>query len=575
MDHQPPRRPSEDAGLPAAARAAWEVMLVDAAVEGGQTGGDVAGVARLATSVATHPRALARRAGTLLRELGTITAGRSERQPAKGDRRFGDPAWQGNPIFRRLLQSYLAAGNALDGLIDDADFDWAAERRARFAASNVLDALAPTNFPWSNPTVIKEAIDHGGQNFVRGVGRFARDVSKPPRLPATVDTTKFEVGENLAATPGRVVLRTEVFELIQYQPSTEQIREQPLLIVPPMINKYYAIDLAPGRSLVEHHVGAGQQVFLISWRNPDVEQGHYDLDTYAQATLEARDAVEAISRSQPVGVLAACSGGIVAVIALAHLAAQRQLAAKVSSLILLVCMLDVRRAGTTSALVSREVAAAAVAESARRGYVDGQALAGVFAWLRPNDLIWSYVVNNYLLGRPLPAFDILYWNQDTVRMSAGLHRDFVHFALENALTKPGTLEVLGTPIDLRLVDVPTYVIAGSNDHIVPWDTALRSAALLGGEPRFVLSASGHIQAIVNPPGRAGAESRSSYRLSDGLPADPEQWRQAAPIHRGSWWTDHVDWLSVRSGELRAAPKRLGTARYKATAKAPGTYVLAT
>jgi polyhydroxyalkanoate synthase len=343
------------------------------------------------------------------------------------------------------------------------------------------------------------------------------------------------------------------------------------LIVPPMINKYYAIDLAPGRSLVEHHVAAGQQVFLISWRNPDVEQGHYDLDTYVEAALEARDFAATISGSEQVGVLAACSGGIVAAIALAHLAARQQLVSKVSTLTLLVCMLDVRRAGTTSALVSREVAAAAVAESARRGYVDGQALAGVFAWLRPNDLIWSYVVNNYLLGRPLPAFDILYWNQDTVRMSAGLHRDFVHFALENALTKPGGLEVLGTPIDLGLVDVPTYVIAGSNDHIVPWDTALRSAGLLGGSPRFVLSTSGHIQAIVNPP---GPESRSSYRVSDGLPVDPERWRQDSPTHRGSWWTDHVEWLAERSGNLKPAPRRLGNARDKAMAKAPGTYVLA-
>ncbi len=565
------RRPSEDAGLPAAARAAWEVMLVDAAVDGGQAGGGAKGVARLASSMIANPRAVARRGAGFARELGAITIGRSDRAPAKGDRRFGDAAWQGNPMFRRLLQTYLAAGDALDGLIDDADFDWAADRRARFAASNLLDALAPTNFPWSNPTVLKEALDHGGENFVRGARRFARDVSKPPRLPATVDTTKFQVGKNLAATPGRVVLRNEVFELIQYQPSTEQVREQPLLVVPPMINKYYAIDLAPGRSLVEHHVAAGQQVFMISWRNPDVEQGHYDLDTYAEATLAARDAAAAISGSERVGVLAACSGGIVAAIALAHLAAQQQLATKVSSLTLLVCMLDVRRAGTTSALVSREVAAAAVAESARRGYVDGQALAGVFAWLRPNDLIWSYVVNNYLLGRPLPAFDILYWNQDTVRMSAGLHRDFVHFALENALTKPGALEVLGTPIDLRLVDVPTYVIAGANDHIVPWDTALRSAGLLGTSPRFVLSASGHIQAIVNPP---APESRSSYRVSDGLPADPEQWRRDSPTHRGSWWTDHADWLAERSGELKPAPQRLGNARHRATAKAPGTYVLA-
>jgi polyhydroxyalkanoate synthase len=565
-------RASEDAGIPAAARAAWDVMLIDAAVDGGPSGGGtLTGVARLAAGVGTRPRSLARRGRRFGGELISIAAGRSERRPVKGDRRFTDPAWEGNPLFRRLLQSYLAAGDTVSGLIDDAEFDWAAERRARFAAGNVLDALAPTNFPWSNPAVIKETIDHGGANLARGARRLARDVSKPPRLPATVDTTKFAVGENLAVTPGRIVLRTDVFELIQYQPSTPEVREQPLLIVPPMINKYYAIDLAPGRSLVEHHVAAGQQVFLISWRNPGAEQGHYDLDTYAEAMLEARDAAAAISRSGRVGILAACSGGIVAAVALAHLGARGMLHERVSTLTLLVCMLDVRRAGTTSALVSREVAAAAVAESARRGFVDGRALAGVFAWLRPNDLIWSYVVNNYLLGRALPAFDILYWNQDTVRMSAGLHRDFVHFALENALTRPGGLEVLGTPLDLGQIDVPSYVIAGANDHIVPWETALRSAALLGGSPRFVLSASGHVQAIVNPP---GPDSRSSYRAEDGLPDDPDEWRLSAPTHRGSWWSDHGQWLAERSGELRAAPKRLGNTRYKATAKAPGTYVLA-
>ncbi len=335
-------------------------------------------------------------------------------------------------------------------------------------------------------------------------------MSKAPRLPASVDTSKFELGGNLALSPGSVVLRTDVFELIHYRPSTEKVLEVPLLFVPPTINRFYILDIAPGRSVVEHLVAAGQQVFMISWCNPGAEEGHFDLDTYARAVLEARDAVAEITKQRAVHVNAACSGGIITSAALGHLAASGDLE-EVASLTLWVCALDNARAGTTAALASRELAAAAVAESARKGYLDGRALAGVFAWLRPNDLIWNYVVNNYLLGKDPPAFDILYWNQDSVRLAAGLHRDFVHLALENSLTRPGAMEALGTPIDLSAIDVDSYIVAGVKDHIVPWENAYRSTQLLGGSSRFVLSTSGHIQALVNPPGPA---SRSTYRAVD-------------------------------------------------------------
>ena len=437
-----------------------------------------------------------------------MAAGRSELAPAKGDRRFADPAWESNWLFRRLLQGYLAVGETVDGVISDAQVDWRAERRARLAAGNVLDAVAPTNFPWSNPAAIKEAVNTGGANFVKGGRRLARDLSRPPRLPATVDTTKFEVGGNLAASPGSVVLRTDAFELIQYKPSTEQVREVPLLFVPPTINKYYVLDIAPGRSMIEHYVAQGQQVFAISWRNPEQAQGHFDLDTYASAVAEARDAVAAIASQPAVHLAAACSGGTITAGLLGHLAARGELDG-VASLTLMVCALDTESEGTVSALASRDVAAAAVAESARKGYLDGRALAGVFTWLRPNDLVWSYVVNNYLLGKAPPAFDILYWNQDSVRLAAGLHRDFINIGLENPFTRPGALEVLGEPVDLSAVDLDTYFVAGLNDHIVPWESAYRGAQLFGGERRFVLSRSGHIQALVNPP---SPDSRSSFRV---------------------------------------------------------------
>ena len=558
-------------GARAGVQAGLDVLLTDAAVgRGTRRFIQPRAIAALGSGVARHPRSAVRRAGALGTELARVAAGRSQQAPALGDRRFAEQAWEKNLLLRRLMQSYLARGETVDGVISDAHLDWQTERRARFAAGNVLDALAPTNFPWSNPAVLRAIIDEGGANLVRGAKRFAADASWPPRLPQSVDTDGFQVGANLAATRGSVVLRTEVFELIQYRPTTAEVREVPLLFVPPTINKYYILDLAPGRSLVEYLVASGQQVFIVSWRNPDEGQAHFDLDTYADAALEARQAVADITGQRAVHINAACSGGIITAGALGHRAAETGLD-DVASLTLFVCALDNERAGTVGALTSREAAAAAVAESARRGYLDGQALAGVFAWLRPNDLVWNYVVNNYLLGRKPPAFDVLYWNQDAVRLAAGLHRDFVRLALDNSLTRAGALEVLGSPVDLQRIELDSYIVAGLRDHIVPWQNAYRSTQLLGGETRFVLSTSGHIQALVNPP---APDSRSSYRVAAEHPSDPQAFLDQSAKLPGSWWPDYMQWLQQRSGELRAAPKKLGGNGHRALGKAPGTYVLA-
>ncbi|HSO98485.1 MAG TPA: alpha/beta fold hydrolase [Solirubrobacteraceae bacterium] len=567
----PTRRDSDSRpGLQQAARSGLDVMLTDAVLEDGGVGRFLKphAVGRTLAGLGRHPRRAARDAAGFGAELVKVAGGSSEIVPGKGDRRFGDRAWQDNWLLRRVMQAYLASCDTVDRLISDADLDWRTERQARFGASNVLDALAPTNFPWSNPTVLKQSIDEGGANLLRGGRHFVHDVSRPPRVPASVDVTKFEVGGNLAVTAGSVVLRTEVFELIQYRPTTEQVHEIPLLFVPPTINKYYILDISPGRSMIEWLLSRGQQVFTVSWRNPDAAQGHFDLDTYAQAVLEARDAVAEITSQPAVNLNAACSGGIIAACALGHLVAIDE-ADKVGTLTMMVCALDQARMGTAGALASQELAAAAVADSARKGYVDGRALAGVFAWLRPNDLIWGYVVNNYLLGKDPPAFDILYWNQDSVRLAAGLHRDFVLMGLDNGLTQPGAVEVLGTPIDLGKIELDSYTVAGLKDHIVPWESAYRSAQLLGGSRRFILSTSGHIQALVNPP---SPESRSSYRVTDDQPGEPGTWVERAAVERGSWWADYDEWLAARSGELKPAPKTLGSRKHKATAKAPGSYV---
>ena len=559
-----------DRGPRAAATASLGVLLTEPAVNGTPRFIAPRAIAGVAGGVARRPHKVIGRAAALGNDIARVAAGRSERTPARSDRRFRDAAWQENWLLRRVLQGYLSAADAVDGAISDAELDWQTERQARFAAGNVLDALAPTNFPWSNPTVLKAIVDEGGANLVRGAKRFAGDFAWPPRLPQNVDTSQFEVGVNLAVTPGSVVLRTDVFELIQYRPATEQVHEVPLLFIPPTINKYYVLDLAPGRSVVEYLVAQGMPVFLVSWRNPDEAHAHFDLDTYASAVLEARDAVAAITKSPAVHLNAACSGGIITAGALGHLAAEGSLG-DIASLTLFVSALDSARAGTAAAFTSRDVAAAAVAESARRGYLDGQALAGVFAWLRPNDLVWNYVVNNYLLGKAPPAFDVLYWNQDAVRLAAGLHRDFVRLALDNSLTRPGGLTVLDSPVDLGAVDVDTYIVAGLNDHIVPWENAYRATQLLGGHNRFVLSTSGHIQALVNPP---APDSRSSYRVAEEHPEDPQAFLETASKVPGSWWPDYTQWLAARSGELTPAPKRLGGGGHRANGKAPGTYVFA-
>jgi polyhydroxyalkanoate synthase len=526
---------------------------------------------KLGASLARRPRTVARRVTGLARELGRVATGSAEIAPPRGDRRFGDPAWQENPLFHRLMQAYLATGAALDGLIRDADLDVQTERRVRFPVENIHDALSPTNFPWSNPAAIKNAVSTRGASFARGASEFASDMRTPPRLPSMVDTSKFEVGINLATTKGAVIQREDPFELIQYAPQTDEVRSVPLLLVPPMINKYYIADLAPGRSLVEYLVQQGQQVYVVSWRNPEAEHGSWGLDTYAEAILSALDTACAVSESEQAQLLAFCGGGIAGACAAGHLAANGE-QDRLAGLTLGVCVLDNEQAGVPSAFVNRDIARAALAVSARQGYLDGNALAELFAWLRPNDLIWSYVVNNYLLGQRPPAFDILFWNQDTTRLAAGLHRDFIQIALENPLVDPGALELLGTPIDLGKVDIDSYVVAGISDHITPWENCQRTTRMLGGDTRFVLSTSGHIAAIVNPPGN----EKASYRVAEeGDHADPEAWLGRAEKRPGTWWEDWNAWLADRSGPMRPAPQRLGGPGFRSKGRAPGTYVLAT
>ena len=524
--------------------------------------------ARWVASLARQPRAVGRRLGGLGGEARRIVAGTSTYSPERGDRRFRDVAWTENPFLKRLVQLYLAGAQTLDELVDDADLDPRDSRRVRFLLENIVEAVAPSNVPLVNPASAKAAVDTGGLSLLRGGRQLVRDLSSSPRIPEMVDTSGFVVGENIAATPGAVVFRNEVLELIQYQPQAELVYEVPVLVVPPTINKFYAVDLAPGRSLMEFGAQQGRQLFTISWRNPDARHADWNFDTYVQAILEAPDAVQEITGSPWTILGGICSGGILATITAAYLAATDQ-QDRLAGLCLAVTVIDNAGTGTVSALVDPRMAAKAKARSASKGYLDGRALAEVFAWLRPGDLIWNYWVNNYLLGNRPPAMDLLFWNSDTTRMTAGLHADFVDMAVDNQLSQPGVVAVRGVPIDLRAITVDSYIVAGVTDHITPWESCYRTTQLLGGTTRFVLSTSGHVAAMVNPPGNP----KATFRTNDEHVDDPNVWLSGAETHQGTWWTDIAVWLDARCGDLKPAPDRLGTAGLPPLADAPGTYVL--
>jgi polyhydroxyalkanoate synthase subunit PhaC len=528
-----------------------------------------ASLARWGFRLATQPGTLARQALKLSADLTSIALGSSELAPARRDRRFADPAWAGNPLLKRTLQTYLALGGTAEDLLADADLDWRDNTRLQFLLTNFIAASAPSNNPALNPAAWKAFIDSGGLSLLRGLRAFTSDMSSSPRIPTMVRPDAFTIGKDLAVTPGSVVLRTEVLELIQYKPSTPTVHQFPLLMVPPMINKYYITDLAPGRSMLEFFVSQGHQVFVISWRNPDAHARHWDINTFGAAIVDAMRIAREITKAPKLNVIALCAGGIMTSMVSAHLSAIGQLD-QLSSLGLGVTLLDMTEAGTTVSLMNEGTAAGSILASRVRGYMDGRSLAEVFAWLRPDDLIWGYWVNNYLEGKSPPPFDILYWNADTTRMPAALHKNFIEIAMANALTKPGAVSMLGSPVDLSKIDVPSYVVAGIDDHISPWPSAYRATQLLGSSDiKFVLSNSGHIAAMVNPP----TNPKATYRVGAGHPPDHKDWLAKAETAQGSWWPDYTAWLESRSGETKQAPKTLGSAKYPPLDPAPGTYIL--
>ena len=545
-----------------------DVEQVSNAVESGEAVGGV-GISAAAGSLASaarHSRGLGRRGVKLGLESAKVIAGRSEVAPAKGDWRFKDETWQLHPAYRRLMQMYLACSASLMELVEDADIDWRDAQRARFAAEMLTSAIAPTNTLLGNPAALKHVFETGGLSLARGTRNMLRDLRSNRGMPSTVHRGVLKVGTDLAATPGAVVYRDEVCEVLQYAPTTSSVRSRPVLLVPPQIGKYYFMDLAPGRSFVEHAVARGLQFFVTSWRNVTREQADWDMDTYAEAVDRVIDVVRDVSGSDDINLLSLCAGGILSSTVLSRLAATGD--TRVRSASFGVTLLDFDIPAPIGMFQMGALLALARRRSSRAGILDGTSLSTVFSWLRPNDLVWNYWVNNYLMGKDPPVFDILAWNADSTNLPGRLHGQFLDIMERNLLTKPGELEVLGTPVDLRKITLDTYVTGATTDHLTPWKGCYQTTQLLNGRSRFILSNAGHIASLINPPGNPKAH----FFAGPEPVGDPESWLEKAERQQGTWWEDWAEWVTERSGDERDAPAKLGSRTHQAGEPAPGTYI---
>jgi polyhydroxyalkanoate synthase len=531
----------------------------------GQDLADSAGI--LFKAVVNEPKVAAEQWLSFLGELGSIVAGKSERAPRAGDRRFSDATWKESALHSGMLKAYLAWGDAVSSFVDKTSLSDLDKARAHLVTEILIDAVAPTNSMLTNPAAVRKFVDTGGRSVWRGLKNYFDDLARNGGMPAMVDQSAFKVGENLATTPGAVIFRNELLELIQYTPTTPNVWKRPLVITPPQINKYYALDLSPDKSMVRFLLKSGIQVFCVSWRNPTAANRDWGLDSYVAALDEAVDVAREVTGSDDISMMGSCSGGITST---AYFATLGSGAEKIRNMVLAVCLLDPNTADESAfgCLMTPETIRAAKQASRLRGMIDGHELARMFAWMRPNDLIWNYWVNNYLLGNQPPAFDILYWNADTTRLPAGLHGDYLDLYFTNPFVNAGKLSLNGKTIDMSRIKADSYVIAGVTDHITPWKGVHKTAQIMGEGTTFVLSNSGHLQSLLNPP----SNPKASFVIGAVNPSGPDAFLAAAEKRKGSWWLDWRDWLHARSGEEVAAPASLGSERHPVLAAAPGTYV---
>jgi len=508
------------------------------------------------------------RAGTKLAgELAKVVVGRSDLEAERRDWRFKDPTWTSNPGYHRLMQGYLATCQALGELAEEANIpDWRQRERARFVVTMLTSAVAPTNTLLGNPAALKVALETGGGSLRKGARNFVSDLRHNGGLPSQVDRSEFVVGKDVAVTAGAVVFRNEVLEVLQYGPQTPTVRQIPVVVVPPQINKFYFMDLSPGRSLTEYALQHGLQFFAISWRNPRKEQRDWNLDTYGRAIIDALDAVQEITRSDQVHLFGLCAGGITTATVLNHLTDIGD--DRVRSVSFGVTLLDWSVRAQAGMMMSVPLLKLAGWRSRQSGVMDGQSLASVFTWMRPNDLVWNYWVNDYLMGKKPAPFDILAWNADKTNLPAALHGQFLDMFASNVLAEPGGMTVLGSPVDLTQVKIDAYITGGTTDHLTPWRGCYASALLLGGDATFVLANTGHIQTLICPPGNP----RSRYWVGSEPGPDPDLWQAAAEERTGTWWEHWATWIIPRSGSEKPAPTELGNDVHPVLGDAPGTYV---
>ncbi|MEO1729102.1 MAG: alpha/beta fold hydrolase [Pseudomonadota bacterium] len=532
----------------------------------------VSAIALLLRETASDPNRAFKHARTMTEDMVKIMTGKSELKPHPKDKRFMDPAWQYNPFFRAGAQYYLAVQKGMRSWLEDLELDELERNRANFIANIILDGLAPTNTLVGNPMAQKQIINSGGLSLIKGLQNAYSDITQNKGMVSQVDKRPFKLGENVAASKGNVVHRTEMYELIQYAPTTDEVYEIPQLTIPPQINKMYINDLSPEKSIIKWQVDNGIQTFVISWRNPSKEQGVWGMDDYIASCEEALDVVSEISGSKKVNVSAGCSGGQTASVLASKLAATKN--DVLGSLTLMVCVLHPKPTDIEAgSLVSENGLQLARQRAAKQGIIKADDLARGFAWLRPNDLIWNYVINNYLLGMDPPAFDVLFWNADATNLSSSLMGDFLTLYETLAFSAPGTVEMADHKIDLTKVTADLFILGGVTDHITPWKATYRSTQLFGSKDvTYVLSQSGHMQAILNPPTNPKAKYFVQKKRGK-LPPTADEWLQGTEEVKGSWWPLWAEWCQKRAGKTIAAPAELGSKQYAPQESAPGLYVV--
>ena len=540
----------------------------------GLTREDIFGaVAVMLRETASDPQRLMKHGQAMGEDMLRIMTGQSELAPDKKDRRFQDPAWQFNPFMRAGMQYYLAVQNGAARWLEDLELDELEKDRARFISNIIIDSLAPTNTLIGNPSAQKMAITSGGLSLLKGLRNAYDDMVNNKGMVSQVDKKPFKLGENIATSKGDVVLRTDMMELVHYAPATDEVFEIPQLTIPPQINKMYINDLSPDKSVVKYQVENGIQTFVISWKNPSSGQGGWDMADYVASCREALEAVSKITGSKTVNVSAGCSGGQTAAMLASKLAADKD--GILGALTLMVCVLHPKQNDIEAgSLVSENGLALARRRATKKGVIKGDDLSRGFAWLRPNDLIWNYVINNYLLGQDPPAFDVLFWNADATNLSGALMGDFLTVFETLAFTRKGEVEMVDHKIDLSRVTSDLFILGGVTDHITPWKATYRSTRLFGSEDiTYVLSHSGHMQAILNPPGNPKARYYIQKDSKQELPETADEWLEGTEEVAGSWWPFWMAWLQARSGGRKTAPAKTGNKTFKPLDPAPGLYVM--